>query len=127
MTSSRALLKKHVKGSYGQWLLVHLPSGRWARVWHACLDLPEMCESILAEVDWFYDEVRFHGPNPSFVTRGEALQWLIRGIEEQMRNEQRIGGSAEMFEAGLKKARMAALRNKVEPGRAPDAVVNEGL
>lgn len=33
----KKILKKHVKGEYGEWRLVELASGRWSAVWYAFL------------------------------------------------------------------------------------------
>lgn len=113
MTDFRQNLKKRIKGAYGQWLLANLPSGRWAAIWHACLDDPQMPALILGEVDWFHDGADGRDPNPSHATRREALDYIILRIRRQIDRENLIsGGNAEVLREGLEKAARARRRHK---------------
>lgn len=47
MPASERQLSKCIKANYGNWALVHLPSGQWGAIWRASLGVEDMCEAIL--------------------------------------------------------------------------------
>lgn len=100
--SYSAMLKKHVKGRYGNWLLVQLPSGSWTGVWAAVLDVEEMCEAVVT------GSPRFDGDGlaVSHLGRSDALRVIVAGIEREARHD------AETMKPFLQKARMALLREE---------------
>lgn len=104
--SYSAILKKHVKGHYGNWVLVQLPSGSWTGVWGAVLNVEEMCEAVVT------GSPRFDGDGlaVSHALRGDALQMIVAGIEREIRNA--FGHDAETMKPFLKKARLALLREE---------------
>jgi hypothetical protein len=105
----RSTLKKLIKADYGFWLLVHLPSGRWAAMWSACLDNDSMCESILTEdPEWFHEEPLFkgHRPNPSYATKEEALREIVSSIQSELDRHPR----QEVLIPYLRRARLALIR-----------------
>lgn len=67
MPASERQLIKCIKANYGNWALVHLPSGQWGAIWRAALGVEDMCEAILNGT-WF------HAANPSFSSRAGALE-----------------------------------------------------
>lgn len=79
------LLRHRVDGDYHRWMLVHLPSGKWAAVWHECFNDERRCEMILSESDeWFSEEPVAGGKaNPTYTSRAGALQAIIEGFEEE--------------------------------------------
>lgn len=107
--SYSAILKKHIKGRYGNWLLVQLPSGSWTGVWHAVIGIEEMCEAVVT------GSPRFDGDGlaVSHASRGNALQMIVAGIERETRNNR--GHDEETMKPFLKQARLALLREGETP------------
>lgn len=85
MTAYSLQLKKRVKAAYGPWLLVQLPSGRWAAVWHHFIDdMDREAQIILEEVNWFYTKLDERGGSrrsPSFAKRSDALDKIRMDLE----------------------------------------------
>lgn len=85
MTTYSLQLKQRVKAKYGPWLLVQLPSGRWAAVWyHFIDDMDREAKVILEEVNWFYAKLEERGGNrrsPSFAKRSDALDRIRMDLE----------------------------------------------
>ena len=69
------------------------------------LGVPDMCESILTEIDGPINVVTI------YATRGEALRAIVLSIERQIHNE-RSDYHKVLIEVDLKKARIALSRNK---------------
>lgn len=107
--SYSAILKKHVKGHYGNWLLVQLSSDSWTGVWASVLGVEEMCEAVVT------GSPRFDGDGlaVSHASRGNALQMIVAGIERETRNNR--GHDEETMKPFLKQARLALLREGVTP------------
>lgn len=103
MPTAISTLRRHIKARYGNWLLVHLPSGQWAAAWAAVLNDEGMCASVL-------DGTWFHAENPTFPTRSEALQRVVEGIEREMGNTRDIHAH-ETFKPFLQSARVALARH----------------
>lgn len=108
-TTHRSELKKLIKADYGFWYLVHLPSGRWAAMWSACLDNDSMCESILTEdPEWFHEEPLFEGhrANPSYATKEDALKEIVSSLQREL---ERHPGQ-EVLLPYIRRARLALIR-----------------
>jgi hypothetical protein len=103
--SYSSILKKHVKGRYGNWLLVQLPSGSWKGVWGAVLSVEEMCEAVVTGLPRFDGD----GLAVSYSRQSDALQMIVACIEIETRNNQR-GHEVETLKPFLKKARLALLK-----------------
>lgn len=108
--SYSAILKKHVKARYGNWLLAQLPSGNWTGVWGAVLDIEDMSEAVVT------GSPRYDGDGlaVSHALRGDALRTIVAGIEGEIRKA-RSGHDAETMKPFLKKARLALLREGATP------------
>lgn len=108
--SYSTILKNRVKGRYGNWLLVQLPSGSWTGVWHAVIGIEEMCEAVVT------GSPRFDGDGlaVSHASRSAALQMIVAGIESEVLND-RLGHNAETMKPFLKKTRLALLREGATP------------
>jgi hypothetical protein len=102
MPASERQLSKCIKANYGNWALVHLPSGQWGAIWRASLGVEDMCEAILNGT-WF------HAANPSFSSRAGALEGIVKGIEREIQNE-RSPSNKETFKSFLQRARNALSR-----------------
>jgi hypothetical protein len=91
MTAYSLQLKKRVKAVYGPWLLVQLPSGRWAAVWHHFIDdMDREAKVILEEINWFYtklDERDWCRRSPSFTKRSDALDKIRMDLEATHRED----------------------------------------
>lgn len=96
-------LRKCVKVTYGNWMLVQLPSGRWACIWAQVLGIESMCESVL-DGTWFHDN------NPDAATRAEALQIVEQGIEREIRDA-RNNGLHDYYQPILRRVRAAIARH----------------
>lgn len=111
-STPRSQLKKLIKADYGQWKLVQLPSGRWASMWGACLDVEDMCQSILREdPEWFHEEPLFEGhpPNPSYASKEEALKTIISALENDVAEHPKY----EYFTLHLQSALRALRRTRI--------------
>jgi hypothetical protein len=108
--SYSAILKKHVKSHYGNWLLVQLPSGGWKGVWWAVLSVEDMCEAVVTGLPRFDGD----GLAVSHASRGDALKMIVADIERETRND-RTGQAVEAMKPFLKKARLALLREETTP------------
>ena len=97
-------LRKCVKASYGNWMLVHLPSGRWACVWAQALGVEGMCESVLNGT-WFHDK------NPDAPTRAGALQLVVQGIEREIQGSSHPADMRDHYQPILQRARAALARH----------------
>jgi len=97
------VLKKHIKGRYGNWLLVQLPSGNWTGVWGAVIGIEELCEAVVT------GSPRFDGDSlaVNYSRRNDALQRIITGIEREIIHDGKHGHTAEVMEPFLRKARLA--------------------
>lgn len=109
-------LRKCIKASYGNWLLVHLPSDRWACVWEQVLGIEDTCELILNGT-WFHDK------NPDAPTRAEALKLIVKGIEREIRNTS-DPHAFDTHQPALQRARAAlkrhsALQRSPQTGQHP--------
>ncbi len=118
MTTYTTQLEKCIKGKYGQWLLMQLPSGRWAGVWDQTLGLEPECREILKEVTWFYtklderDEMR---RVPSFSKRSASLDWIRMQLEE---TRQEYGPKHDDYYLPLlKTVRLAMRRSQTKEAR----------
>lgn len=73
---------------YGNWALIQLPSGRWASVWAAVLDLDELAVKVL-------DESWFHEHNPSAANQAEALRHVLANIGREIVDTPDAGGKRD--------------------------------
>lgn len=92
--------------NYGQWSLVHLPSGRWGAVWTECFEVDDMREAIFNEdPEWFHAEPILNRPegNPSYEKKDEALEKIIKRIEGATQSDR--GNLEEYNKPYLKRAR----------------------
>jgi hypothetical protein len=107
--SYSSILKKHIKAQYGNWILVQLPSGNWAGIWAAVLEVEDMCKVVVTGAP------RFDGDSLtlSYASRSDALQRIVTGIEHESNNNR--SRDAETMRPFLKKARLALSREKVSP------------
>lgn len=69
-------LRSRIRGDYSRWVLVELYSGRWAAIWHACVDNENYCSAIISEE--FFDE-----RNPSYLTAQDAVAAIVVKIEQE--------------------------------------------
>lgn len=83
-----AALRQCILAQYGNWLLVHLPSGRWACVWASALDLDELAAKVLDE-SWFHDHT------PSAATQAEALRHVLANIGREIADTTDAGGKRD--------------------------------
>lgn len=122
MTTHTAQLKKCIKAAYGPWLLVQLPSGRWAGVWyHFIDDMEREAKAIMEEVNWFYTKLEdrsWYHRSPSFAKRSDALDRIRMDLEETYEEDERSYGH---YLPILKTVRIALRRSqtkeaKTEPG-----------
>ena len=102
-STATGTLRKCVKANYGNWLLVNLPSGRWACVWAQVLGIEDMCESVLNGT-WFHDK------NPDAPTRAGALQLVMQGIEREIR-QSRSSDLHNYYQPVLQRVRAALARH----------------
>jgi hypothetical protein len=103
----KTILKKHIKGVYGQWHLVQLLSGKWSPVWWAALDIEDLFLAIVMEDEnWFSHQITFAPPSVH-ATKAEALREIIHATEKEMEEHPSM---RPYFELNLKRAQMALIR-----------------
>lgn len=106
-------LAKYLKADYIRWVLVQLPSGRWATVAHDALEDDALCESIVRE-----DAERFQAAR--FPSQYDALKAIVDELEREAAVYPLM---AEFFEPEIRRAKadLARLAPKVEEPH-PDSV-----
>lgn len=105
----KGLVRKHVKGHYGEWYLVLLMSGKWAAVWWCFLDMEDEFLAIVSEdQDWFDHQITFVMPDV-FAAKTEALENIVAGCEKGLSE---CPAMDDFYGPSLEKARRA-LRKSV--------------
>lgn len=104
------ILAKHLKADYVRWVLVQLPSGRWASVWHECIENEALCESILQEAPEHFETSRYP-------TQADALKAIVDELEREAASNPLV---AEFFAPEIQRAR--ADLDKLQP---PADVTND--
>lgn len=101
------MLRKYIKGNYGQWCLVQLLSGKWSVVWWAALDIEDLFLAVVMEDEnWFSRQITFSPPSVH-ATKAEALREIIDATEREMELNPSM---RQHFEINLKRARVALIR-----------------
>lgn len=72
---------------YGQWSLVHLPSGRWSVVWSVSLEIEDLSEAIVNEDHEFFNIGINWSQPPSYTTKEDALKKIIKEIERMTQSD----------------------------------------
>lgn len=129
MTMYTSKLKRCIKAQYGPWLLVQLPSGRWAGVWyHFIDDMEREAKAIMEEVNWFYtkqEERAWYHRSPSFANRSGALDHMRESLESEYRTDE---WNYRHYLPILKTIRIAQRRNQTKEAKAkPNCPLARGL
>jgi hypothetical protein len=91
-------LKKCIKGTYGTWFLLHLPSGRWAAAWHQIIGAKPECREIMGEATWFYTKPEEKTSIAvDFVATGNAMEsgWSARQLWPFLRSSHKTKEAKE--------------------------------
>jgi len=109
---SKKNASKHIKGRFGQWLLVELSTGRWSAVWGQFEGLDAFDAIVCEDQSWFDAQMVFARPDVQD-TQIDAIRVIVSELTRQ--RDKSSEAERSMYADWLKLAQSALAKCAVTP------------